>query len=379
MGSLLLRRARVWPAPDEPLTAPVDVRIRDGLIAGITPAGDETAGGAPTLDVAGCVVTAGFWNSHIHLTEPVWGHDDAAVQAALDDMLLSRGFSSAVDLASDPRTTGPLLAKIDSGALRGPAIQTAGLGIRPPRGVPYYLAGTLPWYARWVLPQPRTAAGARRVVARQAARGARVIKLFTGSYVAPGIVRPMPQHVATAAVQAAHERGLRVLAHTSDRAGTEIALEASVDALAHVPDTVEGTASLLMDAAARGIHVVPTLHMFAATHSSDADHLAALGESLRAFRAAGGHVLFGTDVGYLSDRDTRGEYEAVAAAGMTASDILRSLTVTPAAFFDGGAPGRVAVGAPADLTVLAATSQPTPTDFAAVSAVVRAGRVVFGG
>jgi len=49
------------------------------------------------------------------------------------------------------------------------------------------------------------------------------------------------------------------------------------------------------------------------------------------FVARGGQVLFGTDVGYMTDYDPTREYELMAKAGLTPMQILASLTTTPAA------------------------------------------------
>ena len=355
--------------------------IRDGRIDAIGPSLDPVDGVAE-LDVGGRIVTAGFWNCHVHLTEAVWRGTSAdsrrAQQDAIDDMLSSRGFSNVVDLASPPHTTNSLIRHIETEQLRGPAILTAGVGILPRRGTPFYIKADIPWFLRWRLPKPATTSGARRAVAAQVRNGAGVVKLFTGSYVTPNRVKPMRQDVARAAVVEAHRHGLRVFAHTSDKVGTEVALEAGVDALAHVPDSTDGTVPLLEDAARQGIRVVPTLHMFATTVRTDDDYLKPLYASLRSFTGAGGRVLFGTDVGYMRDRDTRGEFEAMEHSGLSVNDILRSLTEEPAEFFGDEAAGTVEVANRADLTVLdCATSHPKSTDFAQLHATIRSGRVIW--
>ena len=101
-----------------------------------------------------------------------------------------------------------------------------------------------------------------------------------------------------------------------------MAIDAGVDALAHVPDETEGTRELLAEAAARGIRVVPTLHMFAATVRPDESYTGPIRAALAGFVAAGGRVLFGTDVGYMPDRDTAPELEAMARAGLSVDAIL---------------------------------------------------------
>src|SRR5207247_2448886 len=56
---------------------------------------------------------------------------------------------------------------------------------------------------------------------------------------------------------------------------------------------------------------------------------------------AGGQILFGTDVGYLTHSDPSREYEFDGRAGLTWREILASLTTNPAARFrEGSRPGR---------------------------------------
>ena len=59
-----------------PTAAPIEnavIVIRDGKIAEIGPDGRVKAPkGVPFIDLGGKVITAGFWNSHVHFTEAVW-------------------------------------------------------------------------------------------------------------------------------------------------------------------------------------------------------------------------------------------------------------------------------------------------------------------
>lgn len=381
VGDLVLVNARVWPRPGASIGAPQTIVVRDGVIQQLGDHGGVLPG-IPHLDVGGRVVTAGFVNCHVHFTESVWSRarhgSPAELEDALDDMLLSRGFATVLDLSSNPRNTLPLARRIESGELRGPRILTAGSGMRPWNGIPFYVKVSLPWYLRWAMPGPATPLGARLTVASQARGGARLTKLFTGSYVTPTKVKPMLLRNARAAVAEAHRRGMPVLAHPSNHEGTAVAITAGVDALAHVPDETEGTEALLQDAARRGIKIIPTLHMFEATVTTDDAYLGPIRAALRGFIAAGGKVLFGTDVGYMSNRDTGPEFAAMKASGMTSADILRSLTTEPAAFLGWSDAGTIAPGAQADLTVLASTANNLePVDFADVRGVIRAGRVIY--
>jgi imidazolonepropionase-like amidohydrolase len=380
-GSLLIRNARVWHRPGERVSGPQSLLISKGRITGIGVEADRYAF-TREVDLAGRVVTAGFWNCHVHLTEAVWsdqsGGGSSSVQAAIDDMMLSRGFVTVLDLGSHPRTTNALIRRIEAGDLRGPNIMTAGAGIRPWRGVPFYMRDLVPWFTRWMLPAPATGFGAGHAVSSQLRSGARIVKLFTGSYVTPERVKPMRTSVARAAVEEAHRRGARVFAHPSNREGTAVALDAGVDALAHVPDDTEGTAPLLAQAAHRGVRMVPTLHMFASTVSADPGYLHPIYTALGDFMRQGGKVLFGTDVGYMSERDTGPELEAMAKSGMGVHHLLRALTSEPADFFDDDERGAIDIGLRGDLTVLDTTSEAVqPADLSRVYATFKDGRMIW--
>jgi imidazolonepropionase-like amidohydrolase len=99
---------------------------------------------------------------------------------------------------------------------------------------------------------------------------------------------------------------------------------------------------------------------------------------LSAWLASGGEVLFGTDVGYMNDYDPGDEYALMAEAGMSPTQILASLTTTPAAKFgDSGRLGRIAPGFVADLVILSEDPLSDVRAFAAVAYTIRDGRVIY--
>lgn len=372
-ADLVVRNATLVRAPGAAPIPGAAIVIRDGMISdGPAPAG------ARELDAAGAVVAAGFWNCHVHLTEPAWSgaarKPAAQLQAALDDMFNGRGFTSVIDLGSNPLQTAAVRRRIEAGDLLGPRIRTAGTGIYPGGGLPFYTRETMPRLIRAPTPAPRTRAGAAAASALNRRFGAEVVKLFTGSYIEPATVKPMAPAIARTAVRIARRHGLPVFAHTSDRAGLRVALDAGVDVIAHVPDTTEGTAPLLRKAAALDRWLVPTLDMFAQTVTRDRAYTDPIHASLSLFREEGGRLLFGTDVGYLPDHDPRGELAALDACGLGVDDVLAMLTTHPAVAFGTGT-GTIAPGQPGDLVLLDKLA--TVTDLASVRTTVRAGQVTW--
>jgi len=93
-----------------------------------------------------------------------------------------------------------------------------------------------------------------------------------------------------------------------------------------------------------------------------------------------GVVLFGTDVGYMSEYDTADEFLLMARAGMTTQQILASLTTSPAQRFGASKDlGRIASGMLADLTMLRGDPSKDVRAFAAVAYTIRDGRILFDG
>ena len=96
------------------------------------------------------------------------------------------------------------------------------------------------------------------------------------------------------------------------------------------------------------------------------------------FAAMGGQVLFGTDVGYVTDYDPTREYELMAQAGLTSMQILASLTTTPALRWkEQKQRGRIAGGMNADIVVLDADPADSPRNFAAVRCAIRNGEIIY--
>ena len=288
-------------------------------------------------------------------------------------MFVRYGFTTVVDTGSFLLNTVAIRKRIASGEVAGPRILTAGTPLYPPDGIPYYLSD-LPPEIRNVIPQPTTLAAAIGFVDDDLAGGADIIKLFTGSWIARGKVKPMPVDVATAAVEEAHKHGKLVFTHPSNVAGLEVALAAHVDVLAHSIEDMRGwNNSYLTQMKAANMTLIPTLKLF----GSDDDLLGILDE-VGSYQRMGGQILFGTDVGFLPDYDPSNEYGLMSRAGLTPMQILASLTTAPAERFgESYKRGRLTAGMQADLVVFSADPATDATNFAKVRYTVRGGRIVY--
>ena len=369
---------RVIPSPD---SAPIDdaaVVLSGGSIADVGPRSRvKIPSDARTIACDGLTIVAGFQNSHVHFTEETWANAKRqpaqALTSALEAMLTLYGFTTVVDTASLLPNTVELRWRISTGEVKGPRILTAGLPLYPPNGVPYYVKEAITPQLLALLPQPSTAAEASDIVRVNVEGGANLVKLFTGSVVSRASVVPMPADVAAAAVTEAHRRNLLVFAHPSNVAGLEVALSARVDVLAHAVEDTNGlTPNHLRKMKSQNVGLVPTLKLLAGDGKQE------ILDEVRDYARAGGQILFGTDVGYLTDYDPAREYQLMETAGLTWRQILASLTTNPAdRFKENRRRGRVARGMDADLVVLGADPDQGTSAFTDVRYTVREGRVIY--
>ena len=379
---------KVYPSPE---AAPIEnavVLMRSGRIIAIGKRGQiKVPKGAQIIDCTDKVITAGFWNSHVHFTEDVWNHAAAAPASKLEqhmqEMLTRWGFTTVFDIGSNPYDTLPLRKRVDAGEVPGPRIYTTAGNILPENGIPVYVPRELVPVLKQF--EAATPADAARIAKQQLALGADGIKLFTGSIMGHGKVTPMPADVAQAAVEVAHAAGKPVFAHPSNHVGTDNALTAGVDILAHtIPIESGWTPEELARMKSQHTKLIPTLTLWEVElekeHASAEDEQAFVQRGvneLRVFFDQGGTVFFGTDVGYTQHYDTTEEYVLMAKSGMTWRDILASLTTNPATFFKHSDTGKLGAGDDADIVVLDGDPATDVRNFAKVDYTIRAGKVIY--
>ncbi|MGH7480543.1 MAG: amidohydrolase family protein [Longimicrobiales bacterium] len=391
-GATVIHAERLYTAPDQPPIADAAVLIVDGRIADVGPAGEIAARGAAKLEACdGGTLVAGFQNSHVHFTEQKFADAEdrpaAELGAAVEDMLTRFGYTTVIDTASDIDNTAALRARIDGGEIPGPRILTAGFGIYPHDGIPVYLRDLAPEVLA-MLPQPATVEEALAIVQSNFEHGADATKLFLmtpqGSGKRPAFMDP---GIALAAADETHRRGLPVLAHPTGIEGIDLAIEAGVDVLTHTTIGRGNTVwepALVQQLVTRNMALIPTLQLWSwelerAKTPPDLVEAATddAVEQLRVFSAAGGQVLFGTDVGYMSEYDPTEEYRLIMRT-LEPMQVLASLTTAPAARWKEEARrGRVAKGLDADLVVLDADPAADPASFARVRCTIRGGRLLY--
>jgi imidazolonepropionase-like amidohydrolase len=334
---------------------------------------------ARVVDCRGATVLAAFWNAHVHFNGPPWtgaAHVEAAsLEGALRAMLGRWGFAHVFDTGSRLSDTGALRARIERGEIAGPQILTVGRV--------YVAEGGQPVYVPFPLPQLATPEMGRAAATADLDGGADAIKLMTVSVVAHPPAPVMPVAIVRAVAETAHARGALVFAHPTNRAGVLAARDGGVDILAHTapaggPWSADDARSLV----AAGMSLVPTLSLWrreleARDPAAAAQYESVAIDQVRVFAAAGGTLLFGTDVGYRPEYDTTPEHELLARAGLSFAARLAMLTTAPAARFHARRSGRLAADLDADLVVLDGDPTTSPGAFAQVRCTVRRGATIY--
>lgn len=351
MTRIALTGGTVYVTPfSKPLSDAI-VLIDDSRIAYSGAREGVSIGDAQELDCSGCTVTAGLRNSHVHFFTKPWA--DAAdisrerLQQLLDGTFNRFGFTTVFDLGSPWKNTSAIRDRIDSGEVRGPRILSTGEALLPQNAMPP--PEVLEQYGFIAFPAPEISNAAQ---AAQAAddllqAGADGIKIFPSSPRSD----VMPEDAIAAAARAAYERGKPVFAHCDTVDDVRAAIRNGVTVVAHTtPQSPEWDSQLIAEMKNRNIAVTPTLALWKSRNRLQS----AIGQ-LRAWHAAGGSVLFGTDLGAVGP-DPETECELMLQAGMSFAEILNSLTVAPARRFGhGDLPGTLQAGAPADVAVFSGT------------------------
>ena len=387
-SDLALVGGKIYRSPNEPPIENGSIVVRDGRIVAVGPSATiEIPHDAKVIDCKGLVVTAGFWNSHVHILTPGLLNAEklssAQIASQLEEMLTRWGCTTVFDIASVLENTNLIRRRIESGEVKGPRILTVGEPFWGKGGTPIYVKDFLQTN-HISIPEVESSAQATERVRQQIHDGADGIKIFTGSVEANSILI-MPLDLTKAIVAEAHRAGKPVFAHPSNEEGVEVALRSGVDILAHTtPSGGPWPPSLVERLKSAHMALIPTLTLW---------HVESRGESpggfekgmnavvlpeLRAYSEAGGQILFGTDVGYIEQFDTSEEFVWMSRAGMSFQQILASLTTNPAQRFGySNNSGRIAIGMDADLVVLSADPEQDATAFSKVRRTIRSGKIIY--
>jgi imidazolonepropionase-like amidohydrolase len=385
---LLLTGGTIYTAPTEKPIRNGTVLIRNGKIVSVSRKPLlRPASGVRVVNCSGLTLVAGLWNSHVHFGERKWA-DVAGIPAGelasqIQAMLTRYGFTSVFDLGSPWENTRRLRQRIESGEVPGPRIRSTGemllgKGWMPADAIVRAL-GLMPVKH----PEVTNGAEALQVAKQHLDNGTDGLKLYAAASFPP--YERMPDDAIQAMVNEAHRRGKPVFAHPTTREGLLAAVKAGVDVIAHTTPQAGGPWNEEVIQAMRQarVAVIPTLKVWEELLSHDRlamsrQWLETNAGQLRAWLAAGGTILFGTDVGGAGRYDPSDEYAMLAEAGVRFEQILASLTTVPAEKFGESARlGRIAAGFTADLVVLKGDPAREIRAFAAVRYCIRDGVIIY--
>jgi len=384
-GYFALVGGTIYVSPtEEPITDGVVLIQGDKIAAVGSKSRLAVPESAQSVDCSGLTITAGFWNSHIHFFERKWANaadiPAAELSRQFQDTLLRYGFTSVFDLASVWENTRRLRGRIESEGVAGPRIRSTGEGLLPvDAGLPP--EPVLNFMGLMKTPMPEVADAAQAAVASRKLldEGVDGIKLFVSS---PSNAT-IPASAIRAAVDEAHRREKPVFIHPNSAADVLAAVRAGADIVGHTtPRSGPWDETTLAAMQQRRVALTPTLTLWKyflrhdrISAQEQTVHVA-LGQ-LRAWVAARGTVLFGTDLGAV-DCDPSEEYVLMAEAGMSSRQILASLTAAPAERFgESERLGRIAAGLQADLVAVKGDPSHNIRALAAVEFTMRDGRIVY--
>jgi imidazolonepropionase-like amidohydrolase len=386
-SELALVGAKIYLSPTELPIEDGSILMHSGHILSVGPSAEiKVPRGITVIDCAGLVVTAGFWNSHVHILLPGLLHADKLspeqISSQLQEMLTRWGFTTVFDIASVLQNTNLIRHRIERGEVKGPRILTVGepFWVKAPIYVKSFLEAN-----RVSIPEVKSTVQATERVRHQIHDGADGIKIFANSVERNGILT-MPLDLAKVIVAEAHRAGKPVFAHVSNNQGIEVAIQSGVDILAHTtPMDTPWSPSFVQRMTAAHMALTPTLTLWDVearkSHASPENIEQGMSKAawqLQAFYQAGGQVLFGTDVGYIEQFDTSEEFKWMSRAGMSFQDILASLTTNPAQRFGYSThSGLIAKGMDADLVVLRADPAQSTSAFSKIRYTIRNGEIIY--
>lgn len=285
------------------------------------------------------------------------GAVDHHVHIGLSDprAVLRGGVTACRDLAWPPDEIFPMADISAATDFDGPLVTAVGPMITARGGYPSRAGWCPP--GGWIeVDGPDEAAAAVERVARE---DPAAIKVALNAEAGP---TPTDGELV-AVCEAAHARRLRVTAHAQGSGQAERALGAGVDELAHAPWT-ERLSDDLVGGLARRMTMVSTLDIHSFGRRTPQLEVAV--DNVSRFAAAGGRVLYGTDLGNgpVAPGIQVGEAFHLASAGLSVDALLSSMT---RAGLEGGAP--------ADVVGLQGDPREDLSALGRVRLVVRGGRV----
>ena len=394
---LFITNARLFDGTGDEAVDGTSIHISNGRIARIDRAEEsQFPSDARVIDVAGSFVMPGLVDTHVHLsfdagdagffypksTEEMHTYVNGRMREKLAE-LLDSGFTTIMS----PGDFWPFILDVRNqqlaGRLRGPRILVSGGIFTAPQGHPAVgICSGSDFCADHVAVQVNDPATARHWVGRYADSGVDQLKI---TYVEPDGPKLKPE-VASAIIDEAHQRGLRVLAHAMDAGDVNALVTWGIDGFVHPPGIrADADGDLLLSAGERELSVAITLgtlemmeQVFGEVEEIFLQEFLTTKHNIESMIEYGSKPVFGSDLpGMPAAVVLETVVSALRSVGLSNAEILRASTRDAAqgllALDD---VGTIEVGNVADILVLNSNPLENLSSLNDVRYVIQAGEIV---